>query len=129
MLMADMSASQRGSVQEAYRWELPEAAELLELVPMLWPGLECDHAMALVRMPDGMVTLNVLGEEWRPCDSSPRALLEARIDAYEQAIDETRRFLEIARGWLEPIAPWGSGNVFRDLGLPDPDGDPSYRSN
>lgn len=127
MLMADMSESERRTVQEKYRRELPEAAELLELVPILWSGLECDHAMALVRMPEGIVTLNVVGGARRPGDSSACALMEARIQAYEQAIDDTRRFLEIARVWLEPIAPWGSGNVFRDLGVPDPDGDPSDR--
>ena len=49
MLLADMTDDQRAAVTALWQAWLPEGAELLELVDVLWSGWECDHNAALIR--------------------------------------------------------------------------------
>ena len=84
--------------------------ELLEIVDMLWSGWECDHAMALVRMSDGSVKLEVIAGTDHPDNRNPIEMLERRIAAYEKAITETRRFIARAKteGVQEGATEWHS---------------------
>lgn len=100
MLMADMTESERRTVRQMNVHWLPEGAELLEIVAILWSGWECDHGMALVRMPGGVVRLHLVAGVSHPDNADPIGMLEERIGAYEAAVGETRRFLEIARAAL-----------------------------
>lgn len=97
MLMADMTESERETVRLMNRVYLPEGAELIEIVDMLWSGWECDHAMALIRTPDGEVRLKVLAGTDHPDNRDPFALLEKQVATYLAAAEETQRFLDIAR--------------------------------
>ena len=71
MLMADMTESERETVRDLNKFWLPEGAELLELVDVLW-----NPAVALIRMPDGTVNLTMLGDD--DPDDVP-GMLEERI--------------------------------------------------
>jgi len=116
MLMADMTDDQRAAVAALWLAWLPEeGSELLELLPLLWSGWECDHHAALVRKPDGGVEVMILGSVDRPGDPEPMAMLEDRIGAYQEAIEDTRRFLGIARSSLGMEHPegWACGSCGR----------------
>lgn len=103
MLMADMSESERKTTRDLNAHWLPNGAELLEIVNLLWGGWECDHAMALFKMPDGSVRLMVLASSDHPDNDDPFVLLTKRIAAYERAVADTRRFIEIAHNALADI--------------------------
>lgn len=107
MLMADMTADQRAAVTSHWQSWLPEGAELLELVDVLWSGWECDHNAALIREADGAVRIKILSGVARLDDVEPFDMLEERIGAYQEAIEETRRFLGIARAALGVPHPEG----------------------
>lgn len=116
MLMADMTESERETVRRMNDcWFAEEGTQLLEIVDMLWCGWECDHAMALIRTPDGKVRLKVLGGTDHPDNRDPVGMLEKRIAAYQTAIEETRRFLGIARTALRLPHPegWNCGSCGR----------------
>lgn len=106
---------------------------------MLWSGWEGDCGVILYRLrSSGETGLHVLdGVHHAPAGAL--AMLRERLVAYREAIAATEAFLarleqdelmrEIYRdfdaiGSLdegEVIKPWGSGNVWHDLGLPDPE--------
>lgn len=82
MLMCDMTDGERESVRELNRFWLPEAAELVELLPL--------QSLALLRMPDGNMRVSRLGDE-----PDPTVDLLAEL---ERQVREMGRFLAIARG-------------------------------
>lgn len=101
MMMADMLPGQRATVQEMHRDALAEALEtedyqLLEIVPLLWCGWECDTHAALALMPDGRSRLAVLDSVRTPGEGGTRAMFEARLRAYAAAASDLRRFLDAA---------------------------------
>jgi hypothetical protein len=101
MMMQDMNSGQRATLQELHRVSLAEAFgtddfEMLEIVPVLWTGWECDTHAALVRMPDGGCRLVAVDGVRMPGDGTVRGMLEARLAAYAAAASDTRRLLEIA---------------------------------
>lgn len=100
MLMTDMTEDQRAAVTALWQSWLPEGAELLELVDVLWSGWECDHNAALIREADGTVRIKILAGVSHPGDKGPVAMLEERVAAYERVAAETRRFLEIAQAQM-----------------------------
>lgn len=71
--------------------------------------------MALVRYPDGDVRLKVIAGVSHPDNKDPVAMLEERIGAYQRAVEETRRFLAIARSALGQPHPqgWACGSCGR----------------
>lgn len=118
MLMADMTDDRRAAVTALWQAWLPEGAELLEFVDVLWSGWECDHNTALIREADGAVRIKILSGVARPADVGPLDMLEERIGAYQEAIEETRRFLGIARAALGVPHPegWACGSCGRHFG-------------
>ena len=100
MMMADMLPGQRESVRSLHQAALAaldtDDFELIEIVPALWSGWECDSHAALVRMADGRCRLVVPDGVRMPGDGTVRQMLEERLRVYEAAAYETRRFLQVA---------------------------------
>lgn len=113
--------------------------QIIARCPVLWSGWEGDRGVVLYRLrSSGETGLHVLDGVHHAPDGAV-ALLRERIVEYRDAIKQTEAFLarleqddlmrEIYRdfeeigslGDGEVIVPWGSGNVFTDLGLPDPE--------
>lgn len=108
MLMADMLPGQRESVKRLHYPYLVAALEtddfeLLEIIPVLWSGWECDSHVALVRLSDSRCRVVVLDGVAMPGDGTIREMLEERQRAYAAAMSDTRRFLKAAEeagaGW------------------------------
>lgn len=108
MMMADMLPGQRESVRSLHHPSLVAALEtenfeLIEIVPVLWSGWECDTHAVLVRMADGSCRTVVLDGVLMPGDGTVRGMLEERLRAYAAAAYETRRFMRAAEetgaGW------------------------------
>lgn len=95
--------------------------QILARCSVLWSGWERDNGVILYRLrSSGETRLHVLdGVHHAPAGAV--AMLRERIIAYREALVETEAFLE--RVETESIRPWGSGNVWHDLGLPDPEDD------
>lgn len=120
MLMADMTESERETVRDLHRHGIPEGTEMVEFLPVLWHGL---RDIALIRMPDGSHGLTVLEGMWMPDDVSTIEVLEDRLAVYDQAINETRRFLGIARaalGQTDPDNGWACPSCGIQFGDPQP---------
>ena len=101
MMMQDMLPGQRKTVQTLHHHTLADTLgtedfELVEIVPLLWTGWECDTHAALVRVPDGCCRLVAVNGVRMPGDGTVRAMLEERLAAYAAAASDTRRMLEIA---------------------------------
>ena len=96
MLMADMDEGARRAVRLLHAPALPHGSELLEIVPILWSGWECDTHAALVRRPDGTHRMVVMNAVSHPGDQTVRQLLRERVLAYERAIQDTQRMLDMA---------------------------------
>lgn len=116
--------------------------EILGRCNALWCGWEGDCGVVSYRLRStGETGLHVLAGVVHGPDGAV-AMLRERLVAYREAIAETEAFLvrmeqdrlmtEIHQDFEEigslgdgdegeVIKPWGSGNVFTDLGLPDPE--------
>lgn len=71
--------------------------EILSAVSVLWSGWECDSAVIMYRVKStGEKALWVLDGAGGPWESDPVRVLRSRLPAYEQAIEDTKRFLERA---------------------------------
>lgn len=72
--------------------------EVIDAVDVLWSGWECDSAVLMYRVKStGERGLWVLDGAGGPWESDPVKVLRSRLPAYEQAISETKRFLERAK--------------------------------
>lgn len=87
-----MTESERATIREMNGYSLPAGAELIELVPILSSGGECDHAAARVRLPDDTVQVMILGGVSESGEDGPIPMLEARIAACLQATGKPGAF-------------------------------------
>lgn len=76
--------------------DVPESdIEILARCPVLWSGWECDFTVLLYRLSStGETGLHVVGGVPSPGDRGPVAMLEERLETYQEAIKETEAFLK-----------------------------------
>lgn len=100
MMMTDMLPGQRESVRQLHAPSLEAALEtddyeLLEIVPLLWTGWECDTHAALVRV-EGRTRIVILDAVSMPGDGTVRDMLLQRLQAYSAAAYDLGRFIRAA---------------------------------
>ena len=71
--------------------------EILDVVPVLWSGWECDSGAGLVRLPDGAVRIVFIDGVGSPDRRTPLQVLEERLKAYGEVADRTRAFIASAK--------------------------------
>ena len=114
--------------EDLIQWRIEEGQptdgiEVLAAVPIL--GGEPEYAAVLYRDGDGVVhswTARQYRKTWT--DEDLVRELAVRVRTYERLAVNTRAFLErMHREDLvdEVIVPWGSGDVWADLGLLNPE--------
>lgn len=99
MMMTDMLPGQRESVRQLHAPILEAALEtddyeLLEIVPLLWTGWECDTHAALVRV-EGRTRIVIL-DPVHALEGHARDMLLQRLQAYSEAAYDLGRFIKAA---------------------------------